>query len=618
MPQKNRKQRGFTLILYILMLTFMVAAAGLAIDVGSIYMVKARLSAAVDGAALAAGRSVNLTDSVATATTAAQSAATQFFNANFPAGYMNTLGTPVVTPTFAQETDNNGLPTGVLDITVTASVSAPTYFMQIFCVTNLTCVSSINIGDTGVASRRGVVMILVLDQSSSMNTAADPITGLTACQAMVQAAQNFITLFSPFDTIGMIKFDITAHLAYAPVTTWGDGSLSAAIGAITCGSNTNTISALHLAYTEIQNVNLQLAENTIVLFTDGSPNGISATFPIRALAGQAIGANGDSRWGPAVPNPGPPVQPNTNYYDGTANCTDQGPADANGVNQERICVNMPLVCPAATVNSTVTGTLAQWGDQDSYGGSTYGLAQPIDTDPNPSFPASCSTVAGDQPASTYVRQYIAYIPDNDKYGNSLHGVTATGAGAPSPYPNSVSGGLVTRDFWLFQTSNLCSPDGTVSPNCKNTGDLWSNHAGIGTGSNFFPTNNPYPNANTYGGFFRPDQSNTVVAASMNGTMAQANTIRSDTTYHPIIDVIYLTGNGTDSVDREFLPIVANYPTIPALPYDAVYVSGQITNLYNNPAYVTTQETGKYFVTANRNDLNSLFAQLASELLRLSK
>ena len=278
-------------------------------------------------------------------------------------------------------------------------------------------------------------------------------------------------------------------------------------------------------------------------------------------------------------------------------------------------MNAPIVCPASTVGQTVTGTLAQWGDQDSYGAGTYGLAPPIDSY-TVTWPSACSSTSS--LPSTNVRQYISYIPDTDTYGNSLHGVAATGSGAPSPYPNSVSGGKVTRDFWIFQVNSLCSPDSTVSPNCKNTGDLWSNHASIGTGSNFFPSTNPYPNANTYSGFFRPDQPNTVVAAAMNGTMAQAYTIRSDTTYHPIIDVIYLTGNGTDSVDREFLPIVANYPNIPALPYDSTYVAGVNTTLYTNPAYQTGQETGKYFVTADRNQLNQLFAQLASELLRLSK
>jgi hypothetical protein len=172
---------------------------------------------------------------------------------------------------------------------------------------------------------------------------------------------------------------------------------------------------------------------------------------------------------------------------------------------------------------------------------------------------------------------------------------------------------VTRDFWLFQTTQLCSPNPSVSPNCKNTGDLWSNHAAIGSGSNFFPATNTYTNASTYGGFFRPDQPNTVVAASMNGTMAEANRIRSDGTYHPVIHTIYLTGNGSDSVDREFLAVVANAATIPALPYDPLsYIP------YANPAYVTTQEQGKYLVTADRNQLQSLFAQLASEVLRLSR
>ncbi len=107
----------------------------------------------------------------------------------------------------------------------------------------------------------------------------------------------------------------------------------------------------------------------------------------------------------------------------------------------------------------------------------------------------------------------------------------------------------------------------------------------------------------------------VYAADMVPFMLAATIVLgwSDTTYHPIINVIYLTGNGTDSVDREFLPIVANYPTIPALPYDpASYVP------YTNPAFQTGQESGKYFVTANRNELQSLFAQLASEVLRLSK
>jgi hypothetical protein len=136
------------------------------------------------------------------------------------------------------------------------------------------------------------------------------------------------------------------------------------------------------------------------------------------------------------------------------------------------------------------------------------------------------------------------------------------------------------------------------------------------GSNFFPPGTPYA------GKFRPDQPNAIVAASMNGAMAQAYTIRSDATYHPVISCIYLTGNLTDAVDREFLPVIANTQWIIPLPYDSQYnanpgPSGPI-HLYQNPAYQVSQESGTYLVTADRNQLTSLFAQLASETLRLSQ
>lgn len=574
MPRKTKRQkhRGFALLLHVFMLMGTVGMAGLAVDVGTIYMIKARLSAAVDAAALAAGRSVNLANTVAQAQAQASAAAHQFFNANFPEGFLNSIGTPTVTPTFTQETDGNGNPSGVLDISVSASAQAPTYFMNIFAIPSVTVAA----GST--ASRRGLVLILVLDQSSSMNTAADPITGLTACQAMKQAAQNFITLFSPYDYVGLVTFDITAHLVYPPSTSYTDGTLNGDIGAIVCQSNTNTISALELAYQQIKSVNLPLAENTILLFTDGSPNGVSANFPLRTLV--------DSRWGPALAIPAPPAQFGSTFGHAN-NCNDVGPQDANSVNEEAICVNMPVECASA---GPVKGTLSQWGGQDSWGASSYGLAKPTDSDPAPSFVGLCSNSAG--LPSTNIRQFIAYIPDIDIYGNSLHGI---------------------RDSWLYQTSQLCSPDPSVIPNCKNIGDLWASHAAIGSGSNFFPSTNIYPNAKTYAGFFRPDQPNTIVAASMNGTLSEAFRIRSDNTYHPVIHTIYLTGNGTDSVDREFLPMVANFPLIPALPYDPVSFLS-----YPNPAFQSNQEQGKYFVTADRNQLQSLFAQLASEVLRLSK
>jgi Flp pilus assembly protein TadG len=614
--RRRKNQRGMAIFFYATMLIFVVGCVGLAVDVGTIYMIRARLVAAVDAAALAAGRSVNLQNTKAEATTAATTTANQFFAANFPTGYFNSIGTPTVTPTFTQATDGNGNPTGVLNIQVTASVAAPTYFMNIFNV------HSINVSDTGVASRRGVVMILVLDKSISMNTAADPVSGLTACQAMVQAASNFVTLFSPFDYIGVLPFDITAHTTSAnfgyPPAQEQQATLATAINNITCGSSTNTITALNQAYQWIKSVGQPLALNSIVLFTDGSPNGVTANFPARTVLDNRYGSAINEPDGAGVqdggwPNPpaqsgssNPPAPGINNSCNGSNN--NIGVQDANGTWSNAICVNMPVVCTNA--GDTIFGTIAQGGGQNSYGATTSGPSPPLDG-VSISIPASCKAVSNGTTAlpGSNMRQFMAYIPDTDYYGNNLHGVTATGT---STY-GTISGGLETRDFWLFQTNNECSPDMSISPNCRNIGGPWS-AAAVGMGSNFFAAGTPYA------GKFRPDQPNTIVAASMNGAMAQAYTIRSDTTYHPIINCIYLTGNLTDAVDREFLPVIANTQWIIPLPYDAQYIANTTTpvHLYQNPAYQTSQEPGTYLVTSDRNQLTTLFAQLASETLRLSQ
>jgi hypothetical protein len=60
-------------------------------------------------------------------------------------------------------------------------------------------------------------------------------------------------------------------------------------------------------------------------------------------------------------------------------------------------------------------------------------------------------------------------------------------------------------------------------------------------------------------------------------------------------------------------MVANAALITALPYDPVSFAP-----YANSAFQTDQEQGTYLVTADRNQLQSLFALLASEVLRLSQ
>ena len=60
--------------------------SGLVVDLGILYSAKARLQAAVDGAALAAARALNLGQTTTAQAASAQQNAVNWFYANFPAG----------------------------------------------------------------------------------------------------------------------------------------------------------------------------------------------------------------------------------------------------------------------------------------------------------------------------------------------------------------------------------------------------------------------------------------------------------------------------------------------------------------------------------------------------
>jgi len=592
-PQ-DRKSRGFILLTHAVMIFFTIAMIGLAVDAGTMYVIKGRLSSAVDAAALAAGRSVNLASTVAAASAAATTTATQFFNANFPNGYLGTGTMNLSTPTFTQETDGNGNPNGILDIAVNASVPAPTYFMQIFGI------KTVNVSGSGTATRRGTVMILVLDTSVSMN-AGSP----TACSQMVTAAQQFITNFSPYDTIGVVQFGYTASILYAPSTNFGNGTLNTLLGGLTCNDNTNTTSALWLAYEQIKSVGLPLAYNSVVLFTDGSPNGVSAQFPVRTQA--------DTRYGPDVT-----IGASASCGSTTATCS------------------VPVACTGAATQ-TVTGTISQTSGQPDQG-STDGPHLPINTDPAITYPASCNSALTSTLPGSNNRQLVAYIPDFDLYGNSTHGVPATST--PPNCPGATCGvanvtlkstGATyyydTRDFWRYQCNDVC-PGATGSAATACSTDSTPGHQYEGGVWTSFPAdlNSNFFTAGPYLGYLRPDQPTTIVAATMNTAMSEAYWIRADssgcggsggngtvctTLYHPVINTIYLLGNAGDAADHEFLPIMSNTQQITALPYDSSFTP------YTNPAYELHQESGLYQVTATPSQLTVLFSKLASEVLRLS-
>src|SRR3979409_1878772 len=108
-----RRQEGFVLVYMAGLVSVLWLFTGLAVDSGRAYVAKAQLTKAVDGAALAAARSLNRGNP--------RAGATQIFKANFPPGYMGTssLADPTAAANFFTSTVNAA--TGVNTVTVTAS-----------------------------------------------------------------------------------------------------------------------------------------------------------------------------------------------------------------------------------------------------------------------------------------------------------------------------------------------------------------------------------------------------------------------------------------------------------------------------------------------------------------
>ena len=172
-------QKGAVMVIFTLLLLVLLGFAGLAIDVGSWYGVKAELSKSVDAAAMAGAKNISnpYVDPLVLAK--------EFGSENFPAGYLGTKGTA----TFNAYADTNH------SIRVTGSVIASAYLAQLFGVNQVVSTN------TGAARKNNVEIMLVLDRSGSM--AGKPISDLKA------AAKSFIAFFDDTqddDKVGLISF----------------------------------------------------------------------------------------------------------------------------------------------------------------------------------------------------------------------------------------------------------------------------------------------------------------------------------------------------------------------------------------------------------------------------
>lgn len=397
----NRRERGATLLLFTLMLLLIVVPlVGLAIDGGVIFWTKAKLSAAVDAAALAAGRSINLNQTSAANKLPVQNVAYEWFTANFPTGWMGTTiqgGKPVVTPTQTSYSTQQ--------VNVTATVTVPVFFMRVAGF------SSVTLSAAAQSSRRNTFVVLVLDRSGSMGSSA---IGSNACPTMQADSINFVNMFTEgFDTLSLITYSSSAgpNPDFGPSQTFKSG-MAAEINQIVCTGATSMAQALQMAYQLIKSKGLSSGLNAIVLFTDGQPNEIVGAFTPFSPSSTATRYGSSPPWWAVYGNPYTQNY-NTLYSYGPTGCTHAFPTAAQGGAGLTLLFDTSNFVPPAQFG--MTGGLLDTTDQVAVSTSAGTISN-----------SGCSYINN---GSEFVRQDVAYIPSQDIWGN----LTSGGYGGNPPY-----------------------------------------------------------------------------------------------------------------------------------------------------------------------------------------
>ena len=244
---------------------------GLAIDLGIMYNVRAKLQAAVDAAAIGSGnmlqRSTNMSDT--TTINNIKNAAQRFFTANFPSSYWGT------SPIYYDSTPTEDVSTKIRTIYVHAKVSVPMLFLRLLRISNS------SVAAEATVNIRFVTLMIVVDRSGSVvnGHADDDIKRALTTFIATQSSSVFV---DGRDVVGMVSFGGNWHLDLAPTVNFrtGNPTIATAINNIPFdnASNTNTGDGLYQGYYQLQKLNQPNTLNVIILLTDGRPSAFSGQF----------------------------------------------------------------------------------------------------------------------------------------------------------------------------------------------------------------------------------------------------------------------------------------------------------------------------------------------------
>lgn len=371
------RRRGIVLILTAIALVAVIGMVGLAVDLGILYFLKARLSQALDAAALSGARSLARGTTLSDQDASARLVAENYFNANFPNGFWGCT-TSIQKPIYVSQDTT----TKITTVSVTATATAPLYFLRVLGKT------SAIVGTTAVAKRRDANIMIVLDRSGSMSAAMSDL---------VTNANWFVSQFAVGrDKVGLVTFGGTYNLIKPTLTfTSGSTNVPAAISSLNgnSGGTTNHSQPLWVAYQALADpafANEPAALNVILFFTDGQPNTITANWqpklvnpsncnngltgglynPVIGFVLTYVGSTSTS--GLFATTLIPPYQPGSTVAGTVANAYVSTAYDSNDpvFNAERIPLSTSSGCNFWNNHDNISSDLSGIPDFDIYGNET--------------------------------------------------------------------------------------------------------------------------------------------------------------------------------------------------------------------------------------------------------
>lgn len=267
----RKSERGAVIITVALFLMLLLGFLALGVEIGRWYLVRAELSKSVDAGALEGAR--NITNPYVDPKTVAQ----DFCDANFPSSYLGTPGSGGGQIGFNIQMPGNS------KVQVDGNTSAKSIFAQVLGF------DLVPVASEGVAQKKPVELMLVLDHSGSMS--GKPIADLKV------ASKSFLDFFAPTqatDRAGLVSFSSTVKTDRA-INTNFVAPMKTAIDAMNAGGWTNTSAAFAQTlapggFKDQTGVpNDARVQQFMVFFSDGLPTAFTGSFRRKGAVFSAIG-----------------------------------------------------------------------------------------------------------------------------------------------------------------------------------------------------------------------------------------------------------------------------------------------------------------------------------------